>query len=81
LIIGALYSFWLDRSRGYVLLIALGGIIYSLSGSMARLGELTYVSIFQTVGIVLLFIGFLLSTEHIRKCEKTGQLSAKTRSQ
>jgi len=81
LIIGALYSFWLNRSRGYVLLIALGGIIYSLSGSMARLGELTYVSIFQTVGIVLLFIGFLLSTEHIRKREKTGQSSARTRSQ
>lgn len=81
LIIGALYSFWLDRSRSYVLLIALGGIVYSLSGSMARLGNLTYVSIFQTVGIVLLFIGFLLSTEYIRKREKPEQLSAETRTQ
>lgn len=81
LIIGALYSFWLDRSRSYVLLIALGGIVYSLSGSMARLGNLTYVSIFQTVGIVLLFSGFLLSTEYIRKREKPEQLSAETRTQ
>lgn len=81
LIIGALYSFWLDRSRSYVLLIALGGIVYSLSGSMARLGNLTYVSIFQTAGIVLLFIGFLLSTEYIRKREKPEQLSAETRTQ
>lgn len=81
LIIGALYSFWLDRSRSYVLLIAFGGIVYSLSGSMARLGELTYVSIFQTVGTLLLFIGFLLSTEYVRKREKREQASGKTEAQ
>ena len=78
LIIGALYSFWLDRPRSYVLLIALGGIIYSLGGSMARLGELTYVSIFQIVGILLLFIGFLLSTEYIKKREKREKALEKT---
>lgn len=81
LIIGALYSFWLDKSRRYVLLIALGGIVYSLSGSMARLGEHTYVSIFQTVGILLLFIGFLSSTEYVRTREKHEQLPRKTETQ
>jgi hypothetical protein len=78
LIIGAFYSFWLDKSRKHVLLIASGGTIYSLSGYMARLGELTYVSILQAVGILLLFLGFLLSTESVRTREKHEQPSRKT---
>jgi len=70
LIGGALYSFWLDRSRKYNLLIALGGIIYVLSGAGERLGFSAYFFVFSTAGILLLFFGFLLSSEYIKKREK-----------
>ena len=71
LIGGALYSFWLDKSRKYNLLIALGGITHLLSGLRARFGgDPTYFFILTTIGVFLLFVGFLLSSEYIRKREK-----------
>jgi len=71
LIGGALYSFWLDRSRKYSLLIALGGIVQLLSGLRARFGgDPAYFFIFTTVGVLLLFMGFLLSSEYVRKREE-----------
>ena len=68
IIIGAFYSFWLDRSRKYTLLISLGGIIHLLSGLRARFGgDPTYFFALTTAGVLLLFIGFLLSSEYVRK--------------
>jgi hypothetical protein len=74
---GALYSFWLDRSRKYTLLIALGGIIHLLSGLRARFGgDPTYFFALTTAGVLLLFIGFLLSSEYIRKKKNDEHASA-----
>jgi len=71
LIIGALYSFWLDKSKKYSLLIGLGGIINFISGSLSTAGTYrTYFFVFTTVGILLLFLGFLLSSEYVKKREK-----------
>jgi len=67
LIGGALYSFWLDKTRKYSLLIALGGIFHASGGSMARFGDPTFLSLFGTIGILLLFSGFLLSREYTKK--------------
>ncbi len=69
LIGGALYSFWLDKTRKYSLLIALGGIFHSSGGSLARFGNPTFLNLFGTIGILLLFLGFLLSREHIKRRE------------
>lgn len=71
LIVGALYSFWLDRSRKYSLLIALGGIFNLLGGLRSRfLQDPTYFFVFTTMGVLLLFLGFLLSSEYVKKREK-----------
>lgn len=70
LIGGGLYSFWLDRSRKYSLLIALGGIFNFLGGVISRLLDPTYLFVFTTVGVLLLFLGFLLSNEYVKKREK-----------
>ena len=70
LIIGPIYSFYLDKSRKYNLLIALGGAFQFFSGLKERFGNPAYFFIFTTVGVLLLFLGFLLSSEHIRKREK-----------
>ncbi len=67
LIIGALYSYWLDRTRKYNLLIALGGIFPFFGGLEARFGGETFFYAFETIGTILLFLGFLLSREYIKK--------------
>jgi len=67
LIGGALYSFWLDRTRNYNLLIAIGGAFPFLGGAVQRFGDPTFLSIFHTIGTLLLFIGFVLSREYVRK--------------
>lgn len=67
LIGGALYSFWLDRTRTYSLLIALGGIFFSLGGAMQRFGNPVFMSFLHTIGILLLFIGFIMSREYTKK--------------
>lgn len=69
LIIGPLYSFYLDKSRKYNLLIALGGASQFFSGLKERFGNPSYFFVFTTVGVLLLFLGFLLSSEYIKKRE------------
>ncbi|NIQ06849.1 MAG: hypothetical protein GWO20_14320 [Candidatus Korarchaeota archaeon] len=69
LIFGAIYSFWLDRSRKYNLLIALGGFFPFFGGMRARLGDPTFFYAFETLGALFLFTGFILSMEYIRKRE------------
>ncbi len=71
LIGGALYSYWLDRTRKYNLLIALGGIFPFLGGLEARFGGETFFFAFETVGTILLFSGFMLSREYIKKRVKS----------
>lgn len=70
LIGGAVYSFWLDRTKRYNLLIALGGIFPLMGGSLARAGNITLFYAFDTIGALLLFIGFLLSMEYIKRKEE-----------
>jgi len=70
LIGGALYSYWLDRTRKYNLLIALGGVFPFFGGLEARFGGNTFFYAFETIGTILLFAGFLLSREYIKKRAK-----------
>lgn len=67
LIGGALYSFWLDRTRNYNLLIAIGGVFPLLGGTIQRFGDPTFLSILHTTGTLLLFVGFVLSREYVKK--------------
>jgi hypothetical protein len=69
---GALYSFWLDKTRKYNLLIVLGGLFPFLGGLKTRFGDPTFFYLLETVGTVLLFVGFLLSWEYVRS-RKTGR--------
>lgn len=71
---GALYSFWLDRTRKYNLLIALGGLYPFAGGVGAWLGNPTLSYFLETVGIILLFAGFVLSLEY-RRSRKANKMS------
>ena len=66
---GALYSFALDRTRKYNLLIAVGGLYPFAGGSQTLLGNTTLFYVLETAGIILLFAGFVLSWEYIRSRE------------
>lgn len=67
---GAVYSFWLDKTRKYNLLIALGGLFPFMGGLKARFGDPTFFYLLETVGMVLLFVGFILSWEY-KRTQKT----------
>lgn len=71
LIGGAVYSFWLDRTRKYNLLIAFGGLFPFLGGSLARVGMYDLFYALDVLGALLLFIGFLMSMEYIKKKDET----------
>ena len=66
LIIGAIYSYWLDRTRTCNLLIAIGGMFPFIGGMMTRFGVTIFFYPFETIGAVLLFLGFLKSAEVLR---------------
>jgi hypothetical protein len=79
LIGGALLSFVWDRSRTYNLLLAIGGILPMLGGSM--LGLLSYPDIFfefELGGAVFLFLGFMLSARYIARRNGAKAAEAKT---
>ncbi len=69
LIAGALYSFWLDRSRKYNLLVAIGGLFPFVGGLRARFGNYEAFYLLELLGIIVLFLGFLLSWEYILRKE------------
>lgn len=71
LILGAIYSFWLDRSRKYNLLVAIGGLFPFIGGLRARFSVYEAFYILEMLGIITLFLGFLLSWEYIVKKEST----------
>ncbi len=66
LIGGAAYSYWLDRTRKYNLLIALGALFPFVGGVKVRFADPTFFYMFEMIGTILLFLGFLLSWEYIR---------------
>ncbi len=74
LIVGALYSFWLDKTRKYNLLVALGGLFPFIGGLRARFGMYEAFYFLELIGIVILFTGFLLSWEYIAKREALGKV-------
>ncbi len=60
-VIGALWSWWKSR-RYYNLLIALGALIPSSAGTMASQGiGMAIFPIFNIVGLVLIFVGYVYS--------------------
>lgn len=73
LIGGAVYSYWLDKTRKYNLLIALGGVFPFFGGLKVRFEDPTFFFAFETVGTLLLFLGFLLSREYIKKKVKVAK--------
>lgn len=73
LIGGAFFSFWLDRTRKYNLIIAVGGLFPLLGGALSRTGDTTLFSAFHVTGGVLLFIGFLLSMEYIKRMKEAAE--------
>jgi hypothetical protein len=73
LIGGAAYSFWLDKTRKYNLLIALGGLFPFLGGALARAEMYDLFYAMDVLGALLLFIGFLMSMEYIKKAADTEQ--------
>jgi hypothetical protein len=75
LIGGAFFSFWLDKTRRYNLIIALGGLFPLFGGALSRTGDTTLFSAFHVTGGVLLFVGFLLSMEYIKKMRETEEKS------
>lgn len=62
LIGGALWS-WHKTRWSYNLLIAVGAILLSTGGSLARAGRADLLYIFLLVGIAVMFVGFLRSLE------------------
>jgi hypothetical protein len=71
LLIGiALYSFWKDRSKWFNLFIAGGAFLPTIGGAMARAGDNRFFYAFDTIGIILLSVGFYVSMTHIKKREE-----------
>jgi len=71
---GAIYSAWLFRRKGIMAnrvygnwLIAAGGLLPALGGALIRLNltELKYAG--EMFGVILIFIGFLLATNHLEE--------------
>lgn len=66
---GAAYSAWRRRYPLANILIAAGTLIIAFGGTLTRFGRYEYQSIGQAVGIIVIFIGFLLTTKMARTPE------------
>jgi vacuolar-type H+-ATPase subunit I/STV1 len=67
---GGILSFIIDRSRLYALIIAVGALMNAIGGIL--LGIVGYPDVFfyfEFLGIVLLFLGFLMSTNFVVRKE------------
>jgi hypothetical protein len=70
LILGALYSFLKDRRRTYNLLIFVGGVMPMIGGSaLAFFDEPSLFFIFELVGTIFLYLGFIYSDRFIKARE------------
>ncbi|MBI3977588.1 MAG: hypothetical protein HY331_05310 [Chloroflexi bacterium] len=71
---GALRSAWLFRQKSLYphrvvanVIIAVGALVVALGGTLARFGRPEFIYLTELVGIAILFIGFLKSTEQVGK--------------
>jgi hypothetical protein len=67
---GAVVALFTGRIHSRVpatLLIAIGGIIVSSADALSRLGSTSFYSAAKLVALVLIFVGFLISTEVFRE--------------
>jgi hypothetical protein len=69
LILGALYSYMKDRTRTFCIPIALGGLFPFVSGILARYGIRGLFYLFEMVGAILLYVGFVWSVRYIKARE------------
>jgi len=60
---GGLYTWYRERSRRYGLVLALGGILFTIAGLSSRLGLRDYFFVITMIASIVTFIGFILSTE------------------
>ncbi len=61
---GGVYSWWIDRTRRYGLVLAVGGILFTVAGSSSRLGGSAVFFLLTAVAAIVTFAGFVLSVEY-----------------
>jgi len=62
---GGLYTWWKDRSRRYGLLLALGGILFTVAGFSSRLNYPSGFFVITAGAAIVTFLGFVWSVEHL----------------
>jgi hypothetical protein len=62
---GGVYTSWKDRSRRYGLLLALGGILFTVAGFSSRLGAPSAFFLITAAASLVTFLGFAWSVEHV----------------
>ena len=62
---GGLYTWWKARARRYGLLLALGGILFTVAGFSSRLGFPGGFFLITALAAVVTFLGFVWSVEHL----------------
>lgn len=76
LLIGAVYS-WAKTGTFFNVLIALGTLILGASGSAARFGQPEILYFGETLGLTVLFIGFLKSREVVAARDRKRAIRAR----
>lgn len=61
---GGIYSWWMERSRRYGLVLALGGVLFTVAGSSSRLGGSAAFFLLTAAAAVVTFVGFVLAVEY-----------------
>ena len=62
---GGAYTSWKDRSRRYGLLLALGGVLFTVAGFSSRLGAPSAFFVITAAASFVTFLGFIWSVEHV----------------
>ncbi len=62
---GGLYTWWKARARRYGVLLALGGILFTVAGFSSRLGFPGGFFLITALAAVVTFLGFVWSVEHL----------------
>ena len=62
---GGVYTFWKDRSRRYGLLLAAGGVLFTVAGFSSRLGAPSAFFVITAIASFVTFLGFVWSVEHV----------------
>ena len=71
---GGVLSFVLDRRRYYALVIAAGALMNAVGGILLGiLGDPEVFLYFEFIGIVVFFLGFLMSSRYVPKVRGTGK--------